>query len=303
MSSVEFDVLSMRAWGSALEAGLPRDRTANLVERKRQVAALADTFQNIVIALSPPLCVEIGAHEASFSMAVKDACPKTEVVAFEANKDVHVQHAGTLAARGVDYRHACVSDRTGEAHFMVPVARNRSVTKMGSLLREESGRESVAQTVPAITFDDWIGDRAGPMVVWIDVEGAITQVLASAGVALSRCVCLFVELETVARWDGQGLDKHVIATLAAHGLRPVLRDAQRDWQYNALFLHEEMLSNGEVLRLVDHYCKSAFDSPAPAEHAMVPATAVLPTDVPKRLRQIGKLVRKLENELSGGNEQ
>ena len=49
-------------------------------------------------------------------------------------------------------------------------------------------------------------------------------------------------------WPGQMLDVEVIRRLAEFGLVPVLRDVYRqDWQYNALFVREALLSDAEVV--------------------------------------------------------
>jgi len=53
---------------------------------------------------------------------------------------------------------------------------------------------------------------------------------------LRNCQAIYVELESSAKWKGQMLDADVVSCLAVHGLKPVLRDIQRHWQYNAIFM-------------------------------------------------------------------
>ena len=92
----------------------------------------------------------------------------------------------------------------------------------------------------AITLDGFLGDAADSNnAMWIDVEGALAYVLNGAKRTLRNCQALYLEAESEPRWEGQMIDAEVISHLANYGLKPVVRDIQREWgQYNVVLMRQ-----------------------------------------------------------------
>ncbi len=226
--------------------------------RLRLTDGLEDAFRAICVALQPKIVMEIGAHAAEFSRSMRARLPDARVVAFEGHPQVASDNAEACQAAGVEYLHACVADAPGHIDFRVPFRRDtgQRIRKMGSMLPDSvlKARKNMdfdVFRVPAVTIDAFLGDEAADAakVMWVDVEGAAGTVLGGAKRALASCHALYVELERTARWDGQLVDLEVFSMLAPLGLRPVLRDIQRPWQYNALLLSDEAIANPQVQKI------------------------------------------------------
>lgn len=226
-------LLAMEAQGAML-------RALGLGAAGRQVtAALEHAFLSLVPRLDPGAVVEVGAHEAAFSQRMRRHLPAVPAIAFEANAEVHRRYAAGLAAAGVDYRNQAVSDRPGEVTFRVPRRRTgEPLARMGSLLGPGAGEATDEMRVPAVTLDSLGLQRAA---LWIDVEGAVGQIIGGGAATLGSAVAVYVELEEERRWPGQMVAREALSAFARFGLVPVLRDQQRRWQYNAVLLREELV--------------------------------------------------------------
>ncbi|MGG5811578.1 FkbM family methyltransferase [Falsiroseomonas sp. CW058] len=242
---------------------LPADPAGAVAGRAAGAQRLTQAVAGVVQALAPATVLEVGAHEGSFSKGIKSLLPAARVVAFEANPVVHGRHAEAMAAAGVEYLQQCVSDRAGELTFNVPIRQNAMKATMGSVLLDSRASEHAHYTVPAVTLDGFLAAGEGDVAIWIDVEGAVAQVLAGGRATLRRCVALFMELETVARWPGQSLAHDILPVLTAAGLVPVLADIQREWQFNALFVRPEALGNPAVAAAAAAYLSGEGGGPAP----------------------------------------
>lgn len=223
------------AQGEMLAAAL-----ANGEERERRVAItriIEKCFIDYAVEVAPPLILEIGAHEATFSAAMQKRLPNAHCIAVEANPMVFEAHHSNLIARGVDYRHACVSDATEAACLKVPIKDGKPRLKMGSINADTQAREFLEFLVNTVALDAIAPIQRN--VMWVDVEGGVAQVLASGPRMLAQCDALYIEVEKQRRWADQAIDAEIVSTLSKYDLRPVLRDAARDrWQYNALFVRE-----------------------------------------------------------------
>ena len=235
--------VEMRAQGMLMQF-LGLDSEAH---RKKVHGALLQTYVAMVKALRPEVVLEIGAHEARFSVSVRRAAKEEDlkVVAFEANPDVWNTHQARLAKEGVEYRNLAVADRAGTLRFRVPLVRGQEGRTTGSLL-EFSARmatEFVEHEVEAVRLDDQGFARAA---LWIDVEGATREVLAGAETTLGTCVAAFVEVEEDERWPGQMVADAVLDHFESRGFAALLRDVQRDWQYNVLFVRKDLLFDHRI---------------------------------------------------------
>ena len=243
------------------QAAMLRAATADGAEtqaarREAATAAFTAAVVDLTEALKPAVVAEVGAHEAAFSRALARRLPDARVIAFEAHPRVHAKWSAACAGAGVDYRNACVSDANGTASFKAPLRGDGSERLfMGSLLEDSQSEGFREYQVETVTLDGALGADAGrPNVLWIDVEGAAGQVLAGARATLKASLAVYVEVETRARWRGQVQAPELTAVLSDCGLRPVLRDIQRaagerEWQYNVLFLRDELLVGPRPSRL------------------------------------------------------
>ena len=238
--------IMLAAQGAALEELLPSDSERAVKTRRRITRSLSVRVQELVASLAPPVIAEIGAHEASFSKAMKSRCPQALVLAVEANPQVHSEFAAGLEAAGVEYWNGCVASASGRRTFTVPVRADGShrVT-MGSLLSDRQAVGEHSYEVQSKRLDDLIGDVDNAL--WIDVEGGVAEVLEGGQLTLARSRLVYVEVETRQRWNGQWTDRQVIDHLRQFNLYPVARDIQQTWQYNLLFLGETVLRDAYFL--------------------------------------------------------
>ena len=218
--------------------------TPNNHERAVSAEALMELFFELVSAAGPDVFVEAGAKEASASVRATEAAIP-EVIAFEANPYTYRRFAGDLQSAGVDYRHAALSEENGEVTFLVrrrvdgtPIADGQ-----GSLLiRPDHEPGYVEATVASVRLDDAV-DAAARTAIWVDVEGAVAEVLGGGRQVLERTDVAIIEVEEVARWVGQRwLAPDVVEQLARAGLRAVGRDMQSRWQFNIVFVRDDLLA-------------------------------------------------------------
>lgn len=234
--------------------------TPSVDERRASTEALVELFFALGAVTDVDVFVEAGAKEASASLrAIESGFPR--VVAFEANPYTHRRFASAVNAAGVDYRHVALSERAGDVTFLVrrnddgsPIADGQ-----GSLLvrpDHEPGYEEV--TVSGVTLDDEVGGGDGRVAMWVDVEGAVAEVLGGGSGVLERTDVMIVEVEAVARWVGQRwLASDVIERLGRSGLRPVGRDMQSRWQYNIVFVRACLLCEDAVDERVAQWRREA----------------------------------------------
>lgn len=238
--------IMMAAQRTALEDLLPSDPERAVKTRRRITRSLSDRVQAMVQALAPSVIAEIGAHEASFSKAMKAGCPQARVIAMEANPQVHSAFAADLEAAGVEYWNGCVSSGAGTRTFTVPVRADGShrIT-MGSLLSDRQAVGEHSYEVHSERLDDLVGDIDNAL--WIDVEGGVAEVFKGGEATLARSRLVYVEVETRQRWKEQWTDRQVIDYLREFDLHGVARDIQQSWQYNLLFLRGDVLGDERIL--------------------------------------------------------
>jgi FkbM family methyltransferase len=222
--------------------------------RLRQVEhRLIEVWRTLCRRIEPTMTLEIGAHEATFSRWVAETFPAARVMAFEANPHVHEKYAAELAGTRVDYRNLAVGPVTGEVTLNLPTdigGKERELTsRMASLgIHTESG-DNVQVTVPSVRLEDHVapsGDDA--VVAWIDVEGANEPVLTGAGSVLDRVKAVFIEVEKRTTWEGQWLDTDVAHFLAGYDMVPIVRDLQKPYQYNVIYVRSPLVHQPKVMR-------------------------------------------------------
>lgn len=233
-------------------------------------------FYQLCRRVEPVHALEIGAHEASFSLWAQSELPGVRSLAFEANPYVYEKYSVEVQGAGVDYRNVAVAPTSGEVELHLPLELgNRSrplASRMASLVHHVREVESVAVTVPAIRLDEEESLAGGGRIVaWIDVEGANEAVLRSGSQVLRRVDVLYLEVEDGITWEGQWLDHHTAAYLRQHGLLPIARDKLRSreaaGQYNVVYARAELAADPQVAREVarlQRFRKQPVQQPAAA---------------------------------------
>lgn len=239
-----------RLAGSACLNG---NKAAVQAQRRSSVNRLGSIAADIVTMLRPDTILEIGAHEGTFSMRVKEALPDSRVVAFEGNPEVYAKYAECLRRAGVEVHNLLVSESVGTSRMNVPVTRQTVRSGMGSMLFDSRAEHHVEYDVPTVTIDDFLRDADCTTALWIDVEGAVGQVLKGAKQSLQCCIAIFVELETAIRWPGQALAHEIVPVLTDAGFVPLLADNQREWQFNVMFVRPQALDDRDVIRACYSY--------------------------------------------------
>lgn len=243
----------------------PGAKRVGLPLRGEITGKLEELFDRLVDAAQPSKVVEVGAFEADFSQRAHSRFPEADVFAFEANPRVAAQFADAVNATGVVYRHLAIGAEAGTATINVPevIADNDMpfVNRMGSLhgLAVPDSR-TIPIEVPMDTLDAAISvaprDR---IALWVDVEGAVDQVLAGAQGTIAATEVLVCELETSALWEGQALADDIRKLMAASGLQLVARDCQKPFQYNAVFVRPSLLEAPGVAAMIDEYADTAVE--------------------------------------------
>lgn len=232
-------------------------------ERKASVELLEGLFFGLVSKMAPPLFIEAGAKDPLVSRRVRELLGATvSVVAFEANPFTFERFNKTRdhAALGVDYRNVALSTEPGSVTFNVrrredglPHADGRA-----SLLKQvtyEHGHIEVS--VDATTLDLVVGEFGVlECMLWVDVEGALREVLSGGKETLERAQVVFIEVEDRQVWEGQWLAARVQEFFLEAGLSPVARDFQSKHQYNLVFVRNDLLDSPHFTSSMDSYYAS-----------------------------------------------
>jgi len=294
---------------------MPAD--ASFLFQSRFLLALADRlgfpqsalYQRVAGAVSaltdevkPTTVLEIGAFEASFSIRATRRFPGVRALAFEANPYVFEHFRDEVTAAGVDYRNLAIGPESGPLTIHVPRdfrgSSRAQVNQMASLATNLHTEEHEAVTVDGARLDDVVSlDDDERLVAWIDVEGALEQVLSGARETLSRASLVFVEVESTAMWEGQWLDVDVARWFGEIGLVPVMRDYQRPGQYNLVFVSPELAADPSVAGLAASLYTPVLE-PLPALEPVPPA---VPVSKVGRLQ--GVLQRTLQAQVTSLREQ
>jgi FkbM family methyltransferase len=246
--------------------------------RKGSNAVLSALFLRLHGLLRPDVIFEIGAREATFSCHARRHSPDAKIYAFEANPHnfelFRTQPA--LAEMRVEYRHLAVSDGPGEISFFIQKAREGKAVSphsgSHSLLERLGNVDEERISVPATSVAAFVEDQglAGTFSAWIDVEGAIKNVLTGMTANIDQFAMIHCEVEERAHWKDQWLWPDVLCFLAQRGFVPVARDFEYMTQHNVIFLRRDVLATPEVrYMLAKHYSalgrSAAAREPAAAE--------------------------------------
>ncbi len=235
--------------------------------------AFRDLYKEICVELKPQLFVEIGAHEAGFSKSLASLLTQTKLMAFEANPYVYERFARSMPPT-VQYLNKAVGTDESPKTFDIPRV---ITTRDGEIKLSEhnpvsslhkrigAGVTSTEVSCECTTLDrivagSGISRNVEGVAIWIDVEGAVGDVLFGAHQSLKEDVsAILVELESRASWAGQWLAKEVNDYLALFGFVPIARDCETTWQYNQIYLKQRLVTD-RMIGLVDGYIRRIVEA-------------------------------------------
>jgi len=222
-----------------------------------------ELFRQLIRQIDVKLFLEIGAHEAAFSRELADFMPETRIIAYEANPFVYEKYKSQLPET-IGYVNSAVGVDNSPKRFYIPrsIPTGRGDIKLSEInttssLRARAGQNVVQDEVvcQCTTIDSIMEENnwLEPCALWVDVEGAVGDVLFGSHRALRRNITMiFVEVETNSTWAGQWLASDVIEYLTTKNFIPAVRDCETKWQYNQIYIHDSYLDQ-DVLKLIENY--------------------------------------------------
>lgn len=215
-------------------------------------------FDKMIEAANVNRAIEVGAYEATFSKKFKRRHPEANVIAYEANPHVFNRFRKGVENVGVDYRHLCVGPENGELTITIPrdfrgTARPAD-NQMASLMSNLHTEETEKVTVPCVRLDDDVKPQPDDRIaLWVDVEGATSQVFGAATQTLAHTALVLVEVESRPIWEGQWLASDVNKFMESQGFVPIARDNQRIHQFNYIYADPTMVDTAAFIKLVARY--------------------------------------------------
>jgi FkbM family methyltransferase len=229
---------------------------------------LVRVFHEMIMKQGVNCLLELGAHRAATSKRFVKAKQGRKAVAIEANPFNFNKFAPTANDAGVMYAHYALTDKTGPLNLVLSDSdqdRKRGHTKTSnSILQNKDFGRTMNIEVPGITLDDLEQESAFKAYVpsledertalWIDVEGALSQLLRGASASLPKCLFAMAEVERVERFVGQKTAEHVAAQFAELGFFPFLRDSEyMPTQHNIIFVNGALIQPEELTILKDTF--------------------------------------------------
>jgi FkbM family methyltransferase len=213
---------------------------------------LEKTYVMMQSALGTDASLEIGAHDAQFSLAMaKTYGEAIPICALEASPRTHAYYSKNIHYKdvGVSYINALVSDREGQTVFYEHVDGSREAAHwISSLLNDtrELQTKKTCVTVKAVRGDTLIENKfknKKRISLWIDVEGAQYEVLNSLSKSFERGIInsVYIEVEQKKFWPEQRmLVNDIIEFMNKNNFSQFLRDKQSMNQYNIIFVNNNI---------------------------------------------------------------
>ena len=227
---------------------------------------LKKTYIMMQSALGTEASLEIGARGAEYSLEMANAYGGTmSICALEASPRTHdfFSKKVNYHACGVNYINALVAEREGQAVFYEYMCEGmEAASGMSSLLIRDIKKHGAVRrtrsTVRSIRGDTFIEHKfknRGKIAVWIDVEGAQSEVLHSLSKAFARGIIntVYIEVEKEKLWRNQKmLAADVIKFMNKQNFSPFLRDNEWSMQYNIIFVNNDMM-DCDFSSFFEHY--------------------------------------------------
>lgn len=227
------------------------------MDRCRSISKrVARQFLTMQRTLGTTCFMEIGAHEAAFSLDVRQEYPDVHIYAFEANPYVYNKYCTQFTSeRGlnINYRNIAVGNYDGMINFLLAkeisgVKESPESSRNSFLPRVGTGHRYENTVVPITRLASFAQEEAllkETFCLWIDTEGASRQVLEGAESLLPRVTSMLIEVELEPIWEGQWTVGPLILWCRERGFIPVLRDFARPKQFNCLFVNSDFYARAE----------------------------------------------------------
>ena len=215
---------------------------------------LKKTYITMQSALGTDASLEIGARGAEYSLAMANAYGGAiSVCALEASPRTHAFFSKEVNYKefGVQYINALVSDREEHTVFYEYVYDGmEAAAGMSSILVRDIKQHGTARrtrsSLRSIRGDTFIENKfknKKKIAVWIDVEGAQSEILHSLSRSFAQGIIssVYIEVEKVKLWREQKmLDTDIIEFMNRHNFSQFLRDNEYYTQYNIIFVNNAM---------------------------------------------------------------
>ena len=219
------------------------------MDRCRSISKrVARQFLNMQKPLGTTCFMEIGAHEAAFSLSVRQKYSHAHIYAFEANPHVYKKYCAQFAPESglnIHYKNMAAGNYDGMVDFLLAEeidgveellesSRNSFLPRIGT---GHSYRSIAVPVTRLAAFAEKESLSGETFCLWIDAEGASRQVLEGAEALLPRVTSMLIEVELEPIWDGHWTVGPLMLWCRERGFIPVLRDFARPQQYNCLFVN------------------------------------------------------------------
>lgn len=219
--------------------------------RQWSTQRLTNFFIDIQNVLPVQNILEIGAHEAGFSLAVKKKFPLLTVFAYEANPYVYEKyiHSPEIENSAISYEHLAVCDYDGEISFhisnTIQAKQEAKDSKRHSILERKSNDSTSDVTVACKKLDTLFAKEIAAskgFSLWIDAEGATGLILEGAKNLLPHVYSVFVEVESQVKFKKQWNEKELCDFMLENDFVPVARDFAFRHQYNMVFVKKDYIN-------------------------------------------------------------
>ena len=205
-------------------------------------------FERLAVRLDAALVCDVGAFDGAH--AKRFARAGMRVMAFEANPHCFAALAADLSINtaGIRLVNAAAWNRNETVRFHVVTSadkwRGSPRTSIGSVLERVPGyglttHEAVA--VAGTRLDGMLAAEAGPIALWIDVEGAGYEVVEGIAGIRDRVCVINIEIETQSFWQQQRLGADVVAALRELRFTPIARGPGGDQQFDVVLVNDRWL--------------------------------------------------------------
>ena len=222
--------------------------------RKKTTRLLRNLFVSLNMNLDINSFIEIGAHEASISIDLKNS-NIDKVFAFEANPFVFDKYASELRDLDISYQNVAISEINGNVKIAIPRFSEDLARPDSSLLKRSAEADYEEIEVESKTLENVIiENNLDGISLWIDTEGLTLNVLKSAGRQVDKVNLIFAEVEDINYWRNQSSAVDVFKYCYENNFVAIARDMDGRGQYNVIFVRDNEIS--KIGGLISDYYKN-----------------------------------------------
>lgn len=201
----------------------------------------ANKYYKILEILKPTVVIEIGAHDAEFSLHMSNLIDTKNVWAFEANPITYEQYKDSLSH--INYINMAISDKEEEVPlYMVTTDDVWAPAAVSMKNRNDGFNEKQVSSIKANTLDRFVKQNniSGNISLWIDVEGANKEVLLGSVETLRNVTSIYIEVEIYDFWKNIWFKDDVLKFLHRYNFTMVEQSSNLN-QHDIIFIRNEYL--------------------------------------------------------------